>query len=397
MFADIAEELTRRGFETLILNQDSIHRERSRRILEGHGLSTRGLEEYDTFDIGQILDEEFPRVLALGHAGGLVERAFIRRARQRNIPTLLLQDGIIGEPSSLSARDSIKFVHHMLSYHVREPRSLLRYLYAFRSLGLLPSLYATLEGVRTSHGYAAEHCDKVAVMGEFAEEVFRTLGFRASQIVVTGQPRFDGLVSPQDAGKVHQDLATDPGARLIVAATPVFKSARERREFVAALMKACRDLENAVLVFKIHPREDLNPYMAQLRPFPGESRVLGDYPIPVLLRACSVLVSHYSTLTLEALIAGKPAVVLTSEDEPPYYPFGKEGAALEVSNATELRAALRRLLNDPGLRDTMRERSREFVHRHAHKCDGLAYRRVADLIGAMASSHNSARSRSTKR
>ncbi|MFQ5552789.1 MAG: CDP-glycerol glycerophosphotransferase family protein, partial [Thermoplasmata archaeon] len=389
MFASVIRALNPKHHRTLVVNQDFYYGEKGAKILETAGAATRSLREYGTYNTRAILRKEGPDVLVVGHAGGVVERAFIASCRSLEIPTLLLQDGIIGQPAPLTFRDSVSMATHMISSFLANPRAVARHLFFVRSFGPRNLLHAFASWSKVSHEYARERCTKAAVMGPYAKRVFAKLGYEAEDVVVTGQPRFDALEGLRDSKEATcLRLGLDRSQRTLLVATPVLRNAEQRAAFMAAIIRAANRVGQLNLVVKVHPREATEPYHELMREEgAGDALVIADFPVPSLLHACDLLVSSYSTMALEALIVGKPVVVLNIPGEAAYYPFGEQGVSATASDELELEGAIRELLLNGGETEEMAIRTQRFVREHAYARDGRSSERVAGLIRDLSASH----------
>ena len=382
MFAWVIRELDGENHHALVVNQDFYYGENSARLLEGNGATMRSLRDYGQYNVRAVLQQESPDMVVVGHAGGAVEMAFITSCRSMGIPTLLLQDGIMGPPSPLSFEDSVAMMGHMMSSLLDNPRALLRYLFLLNTLGPRNFARTFTSWSQVSHIYARAPCNKVAVMGPYAKRLFTELGYEDEDIVVTGQPRFDALRSPNEPRDVVcRKLGVDSSHRILLFAAPVFRNPEKRAVFLRPLVRATRAIGDLALVIKVHPREDPKPYQDLLRAEGArEASVVSDFPVPSLLHACDLFLSNYSTMTLEALLVGRPVILLKTRGESAPYPFGDVAVTVTVDDGEGLTAAIRDALgNEESPGDLAANRDR-FVLEHANGGDGQASQRVAALI-----------------
>ncbi len=382
MFTRVIRQLKPGDHEVLVLNQDWYYGENSAEILERNGATTRSLRDYGVYDVRAVLHRESPDVVVVGHAGGAVEMAFIASCRSMGIPTLLLQDGLMVPPSSLSLDDSFAMVFHMISSFLKNPRALLRYLFLINTLGPRNFARTLTSWSQLSHIYAREPCNRVAVMGPYAKRIFIQLGYDNEDVVVTGQPRFDALKSPDEPREVVcRKLGVDGSHRILLFAPPVFRSAERRSVFVRALVGATRGIGDLALVVKVHPRGDPAPYRELLRAEGArETSVVTDFPVPSLLHACDLFLSNYSTMALEALLVGRPVIILKTRGESAAYPFDNVAVTVTVDDGEGLTAAIRDSLGSEELQGNLAANRDRFVLEHASGGDGQASQRVAALI-----------------
>ncbi len=285
-------------------------------------------------------------------------------------------------PSSLSLDNSFDMVFHMISSLLKNPRALLRYLFLINTLGPRNFARTLSSWSQVSHIYARAPCDKVAVMGPYAKRLFTQLGYDDKDIIVTGQPRFDDLKGPSETREVVcRKLGVDSSHRILLFAAPVFRNPEERAVFLRPLVRATREIRDLALVIKVHPREDPGPYEELLLAEGArEASVVADFPVPSLLHACDLFLSNYSTMTLEALLVGRPVIILKTPGESAPYPFDDVAVTVTVDDGEGLTAAIRDALgNEESPGDLAANRDR-FVLEHANGGDGQASQRVAALI-----------------
>lgn len=239
--------------------------------------------------------------------------------------------------------------------------------------------------------------DKIAVWGNSAKQVIAAHGVPERNILLTGSPRFDGLVNipPAHIKDIRARLGIPDGKAMVLFASQyLLKSYSEfgdfpgiQRAIKRAVFNSADRLSDMVLVVKPHPLEDVN-----------ETRKLADgcrhvifvdksEDIRELTKACDVFVTLGSTATMEALIAGKLVIY-------PAFPgfvwwddmYLNNSVAVVAKSETELIAKLR---------DSVTSRRREMLNelepaRHCflrdliHKPDGLATSRISARIMEMA-------------
>ena len=101
-----------------------------------------------------------------------------------------------------------------------------------------------------------------------------------------------------------------------------------------------------------------------------------------LLAASDLVLVGQSTLGLEAMVLGRPVVVLNPSRSFEFVPYVREGAAPVVYERSELVPVIRGLLGPE--RERFEKGRRRFVELYASAADGGSTKRVVDLIGSMA-------------
>lgn len=268
---------------------------------------------------------------------------------------------------------------------------------------------AAAEGVRTlavQHGilyptyYSYRHepdeadCprpDRTAVFGEAARRfLVERGGYRPEALVLTGSPKFDELVeraAAWDRSLLRARLGVREGESLLVVASrfrPIRETHRAIGPALPALLRAVEALENVRCVIKPHPAEPDDAYRREAAEAGAtRTRVLPpSADLLELLHAGDALVTVESLSAAEALVLGRPVVVL----EMPTHlrELVAAGVALGVEAGADPRLALRSVLFDPGTRARLAERRAAYVSELAMGADGRATERILALIREMA-------------
>ncbi len=385
MFIDIIKELND-GFNVIVLNRDYYFREDSAKLLNYEGIPTKGLEIYQTKNTKNILREEKPDVVVVGNDNNAIERSFILGSADMGIPSLLVQDGIINLPKTLSTKASLLG----LTYLLRNSRIIIpQSLFLLSTCGLKQYLHGFVR-LRKSHSYGHGECTKVAVMSPYAKSVFIKLGFNADNIVVTGQPRFDELFNPKFTKSVlYTKFGLKSDYNIALLASPVFATqengAIKRRIFIEGVAKAFKPYKTIKLIIKLHPLEEqITAYQSILKDINCDTvAVVKDFDISSLINSCSIFLSNFSTMAMEALILEKPTVIVNIFNDSEYYPYVSSGAAIGVSSINALGPTLQRVFTDQIFEQKIKQSRSNFVYEHAFIADGNASKRVACLIREM--------------
>ncbi len=229
--------------------------------------------------------------------------------------------------------------------------------------------------------------DRTAVFGEAARRLLVEIGrYAPESLVVTGSPKFDALLETAgtwDRAATRARLGVGVHEKLIVVASR-FRAIRETHQSLgsafAALVTAVEGLENVRCVVKPHPAEPQAPYEAVIRSECAErTRVVAPgADLMELLHAADALVTVESLSAVEALVLGRPVVVLnmpTNLEE-----LVSSGAALGVAEGEDPGPALRSVLLDAATRDALARARERYLSEVARGVDGLATRRIVELL-----------------
>lgn len=216
-------------------------------------------------------------------------------------------------------------------------------------------------------GYAREHLER---HGQFPP----------ASLIVTGSPQLDRTVagiralSDDDRTAARAQVgATDEDRIILVAAKyPQMGAA------FGALVEATRALDHVRLVVKCHPAETPAPYE---RDAAGAAHVVvtdAARDLASLLAVSSVVVTVNSTVAIDAMVIGVPAVVVALPNN--LSPFVEAGVMVGAGgDAAEIRRALQAVLGGDAA-VAARERIRAFADRFVIRADGHAAARAAHAI-----------------
>jgi hypothetical protein len=296
------------------------------------------------------LDACRPRlVVTYAEAGGW-GRALMLEARRRGIPSAGVQHGFI--------------YRHWLNYRHE------------------PDETAPSPGNPGDRGFPRP--DLTVVFDGYAEaHLQRDGGFPASSLRVTGSPALDrlsaslGAVTAADRDAARRALDAGPAHVAVV----VSKYAQIARA-LPALIAAVEATPGLLLVIKPHPAETAAPYEAAAR---GATRVRiapASLDLARLLAVARVLVTVHSTVAIDAMVLGIPALVVGLPTN--LSPFVDAGAMAGAATNEEAAALLARLCEDEAYRAGVLAKAGELARAWRIGSDGRAASRAAEAIASLA-------------
>jgi glycosyltransferase involved in cell wall biosynthesis len=231
--------------------------------------------------------------------------------------------------------------------------------------------------------------DKTAVFGEAARRLLVQMGgYDPRSLVVTGSPKFDALLASsggRDRGAARARWGAADGDRLLLVASR-FRGIRPTHPAIGpafpALVRALEETDGVVAVVKPHPAEPAEAYRAGLR---GARRVRVAAPgddLLELLHAADALVTVESLSAVEALVLGRPVLILQMPTN--LRALVDDGVALGVPAGADPAEALGRLLFDHETRQALEAARRRYLSEVAAGVDGGATRRILALIAETA-------------
>jgi UDP-N-acetylglucosamine 2-epimerase len=229
--------------------------------------------------------------------------------------------------------------------------------------------------------------DRTAVFGEAARRLLVTLGgYAPESLVTTGSPRFDELLHAArewDREAARRERGVADGERLVVIASR-FRAIRDTHHSIgsafAGLVRAIEALPDVRAIVKPHPAESREPYAAVLRET-GATRVALVEPQTDLLRllhASDALVTVESLSAVEALVLGRPVLVLNLPTHLSY--LVDAGVALGVPAGGDPAPALRDALTPGPIREGLDRARASYLSELAMGVDGGATARIVALL-----------------
>ncbi len=254
---------------------------------------------------GAMLDQIKPKSVVTMHlpGDGHAMNAVVVEAQERGIPTVFLQHGIMGTRNAMTAT---------LPYR------------------------------------------RVLVFHQPAVELLDGKGAAAPAEIV-GSPFYDNISQPADGQR-------DEGY-VLVASQPDEQIERRRSQhsWLRVIFTACKNLGREVIL-KVHPNDadNISYYQQLVDETDALVRIArhGEQPLSELMAGCSLFVSRFSITLLDAVLAGKPAIMVNFTGQPDPYQFPRLGAVAAAHTPQELRTELHELLEDPEARARPHRRPR---------------------------------------
>jgi hypothetical protein len=226
--------------------------------------------------------------------------------------------------------------------------------------------------------------DRTLLFDRYAEGHLRTAGaFPADRLAVTGSPGLDRLVtrltaiSASERATTREQLGVGPGQTLAVL-TAKFS---ETRDLLPSLIEAVGRRPDMHLAIKAHPAETGGVYNPFIHGTTNVRVVAPGADLAVLLAAADGVITRNSTVAIDALALGLPALVIGRPSN--LSPFVDEGVMLGTASGDQaggVGEALERLLYDREVRARLKAAAVAFVARHGLQATGEAATRAANEI-----------------
>ncbi|NQU94923.1 MAG: UDP-N-acetylglucosamine 2-epimerase [Candidatus Omnitrophica bacterium] len=249
------------------------------------------------------------------------------------------------------------------------------------------------------HGILAEPnghnvilADKIAVWGNRAVSWYEKFDNGPSKTEAIGNPSFDALTKPMRLDKnkyIQNALKLSRKKYLSTLITPCtevhrfssFETDDVSYNLIKHAIKAVKSIGEMNLVVKLHPNQNIRAFMEL---FKKEDK---NYVIFVhktnlhkLIAASDVVMTPDSTVGLEAVIMQKPVVAINLGKRPSLLPFTENGVALGVYKGDDIKNAIEKALHDKEVKKSMELARKDFVNDFVYKLDGKCRERVRKLI-----------------
>ena len=400
--AQLSQEAKRCQIIAFLMKPDDFHEKFQPtldKLTQASNITVASEKDYPKCGRVKILRTIKPDIYITTGDVGPLELDFVIAAKHLNLPTLRIQLGITGE-----------------------------FPFTWRNLRMVASLFTKFSRIRNEYspiwetlgetGQNALHrsyfifkhlwmnfrfnysnqCDKVAVSGDFTRELFIKQGVPPDQVVVTGLPRLDSLVSEssrKDEFTLQLELLKRD--KKIVLYLPDFAAEHKMVSYKAELdttyqvINSCQEFPEVLLVIKPHPGETPEFYSSLVSNLKSDALVYKGVNLHDLIRTSDVVITGISGTGLETLALRRPLIIIhlhTRGGSFPYkwelIPYISSGVAFGVHHLEELSGVIKTALYNNEEREKLMARSSDFVYQHLYKLDGKASERVADLILEMA-------------
>ena len=233
--------------------------------------------------------------------------------------------------------------------------------------------------------------DRTAVFGVAAQRfLVERGGYRPETLVLTGSPKFDELLARAgvwDRTGLRGRIGVGADESLLVVASR-FRPIRDTHHAIGgalpALLRAVEAMDGVRCVIKPHPAEPSEPYAAAVAAAGAtRTRVLPpSTDLLELMHAGDVLVTVESLSAVEALVLGRPVVVLEMPNH--LRDLVDAGVAVGVAAGSDPAGALWSVLRDPDTREELEQARQRYVSELAMGVDGHATERILALVREMA-------------
>lgn len=297
----------------------------------------------------RIVEEEKPSIVLMHDEYGALQLSFIHAAREKGIPTVSLQHGLVSE-------EQISYVH--------EPEHISGKKYDL--LFPIP--------------------DKMCAWSEVARQNFIEIAkFPQSVPVITGDPKIDFLPSAIKSfnhEEIIAKLGIPKGKNIIMFATENLPSEHEKSLIATSVFRAAKSLSECYLIVKMHPNEADISYYERAAKEAGlqDYSIVRDVNLYELLYISNLVILSYSTVAVEAMRMGKPVISLNLMGLHDNVSFIKNRKVIVVKDLDELPSAIHKCLENASEVQEIVEKGKVFAEQELGLADGKSSERIIELI-----------------
>jgi len=308
--------------------------------------------------------ENASAVLVMGdrHVGW--ETALIKAANDRNKPTMIVPFAMSDPKSDVEIRLRLPDVKQYLVSTLIEklvgrvyPNWIIQMFFlpvgnalAAKTLGLMPDLPWTIGG-----GEAR----RMAVESPKVLETYLEEGIPPEKMVITGKPSMDHIfekMQGSDKSEVTQEMGISKDQKIILCSVPQLAEHKllswsEHWREIEFLFSTLTKQQGARVVLSLHPQsnpEDYQPLADQYGAVIAKRRIYDLIPI------CEFLVATYSSVVVQAIGCGKPAIVVDFYGLDYTY-YDDEPGVVVIKQHEALALTVQRMIEDREYYDQMVE------------------------------------------
>jgi hypothetical protein len=233
-----------------------------------------------------------------------------------------------------------------------------------------------------------------AVWGEYYRQWHLSRGKQADSQVVTGFSRHDNLLNmpPLDRDRLCERFGLDSRREVVLVATEWFQGVSSRytiehqERYIRMALKTLKACDDVQTVVKLHPghQAKYRKIVSEIAAQEGAKVIIAGDSLWDLIRLSSFVIVSVSSVSVEALILGRPVISLDLVDGKDISGLVQDGLAMGASDEAGLERAIRKCLKDPESCVAPDGRREELLLPFTGSLDGQSSRRVAELIETMA-------------
>lgn len=233
------------------------------------------------------------------------------------------------------------------------------------------------------HAFAPFEGDVFAAWGEFSKDFLVGNGVDGKKIVLTGGVPFDRTISLKpDKYKIAKKLEISSDKKWVIFTTQGVgpggvPTGEEIKIGISEIAKESLKYPDVQLIFQVHPSQDIENVRKLMSGVKGSDAIVVKYKdTEELMKVSYGVITFFSTTALDAVIMGKPLILINLEDDKDFLPFVKMDAAFGAYSKEEIPVIFKEFLENGGKSKANLKKAAEYVN---FKNDGRALERVMEL------------------
>jgi CDP-glycerol glycerophosphotransferase (TagB/SpsB family) len=232
--------------------------------------------------------------------------------------------------------------------------------------------------------------DIQAVWGEYYRKWHTDRGKFAESQVVTGCPRYDGLFNlpPLDRDRLSRQFGLEPKLKVVLVATEWFEAdtyrhtVEEEENYIRLVLRSLKVPGDIQIVVKLHPdsQDMYQRIVSEIAAQEGVKAVIAKDSLWDLIRLSSFVIVSTSSVCVEALILGKPVILVNLADQEDISGLVQDGLAVGAYSEDEIKTSIRKCMEVDAQHPAQADRTRQLLVPFIYLADGCASQRLAELI-----------------
>ena len=242
--------------------------------------------------------------------------------------------------------------------------------------------------------------DKVACMGEISKRNILKQGAEKDICTITGHPGFDCIHNrdEENISLLLKKYSIDKGKPIILFASQPYlpgawTSRKKRIESFFNIHQLFSRRSDLTLLIKPHPSDNVKELISIFKGSENIVLIEGKEDIIPFIQLCDIFMTHFSQTTIQALIAGKPVIIVDLAECYDHSNFNQNigiDATYEdlipiANDAGQLEYHIGQLIETDYKYDIERHGlMAEFLYKNIFKADGKATMRITSVIDNLA-------------
>jgi hypothetical protein len=237
-------------------------------------------------------------------------------------------------------------------------------------------------GLFIGNVYRSLATNKIIVWGDEPKKFWMERGCVSDQVFPVGAYPYEGIDSTTKVPKSFFQEKKEGGINILfLGQNPsAFISKTVHRMTIEAIGNLINRLPNLNYYIKPHPSENFTPYI-KLGKLSQNVQIIKDKTIIDSILHADIVITVFSTAGLEAMMMGKPVVVLDLSEDVPHAPYAN--VAKLVQKSDDLPNTINNLIQDNIARQKLIKSCKSYAESYLGRADGLATDRAEEIIAGM--------------